>query len=517
MTAIQPVVSSFSGNWDHIIESPIVGKDVLELLSSSMYVNPLSIFREYVQNATDSIEEALALDLLNDREIGRVDIRVDPEKRTVQIRDNGTGLSRSVFTTTLIALGASRKRGTKARGFRGVGRLAGLGYCQELVFRSRSAGEQEINEMRWDCRRLKSILRDPHFREDVEDLIKEVVSVQRTAGDDTSLHFFEVELSGIVRHGDDRLMNAQVIRDYLSQVAPVPFSPEFNYGTQIKSAMRSKVNVGGVLIYLDGNREPLFRPHNNEFQVRRGVLDRFSGVRFFDISGADNTIAASGWILDHGYLGAIDNTASIKGLRLRSGNMQVGESDVLDYLFNEPRFNSWAVGEIHVLDDRILPNGRRDHFEQSTHFNNVLSQLTPIAQDLSRRCRQSSIRRNTIRHFDMAFARVTNNVSIVRQGVLGARERQRLQKETSAELKEMEKSCSGSSLNSADRARLLASLRNIRRRWEKVLGADRHNGTLNRLRGRERSILERLFTLVYECSPNRQSAKLLIDRILARI
>ena len=32
-----------------------VGKDVLELLSSSMYVNPLAIFREYVQNATDAM------------------------------------------------------------------------------------------------------------------------------------------------------------------------------------------------------------------------------------------------------------------------------------------------------------------------------------------------------------------------------------------------------------------------------------------------------------------------------
>ena len=32
-----------------------VGKDILELLSSSMYVNPLAIYREYVQNAVDAI------------------------------------------------------------------------------------------------------------------------------------------------------------------------------------------------------------------------------------------------------------------------------------------------------------------------------------------------------------------------------------------------------------------------------------------------------------------------------
>src|SRR5262245_54169699 len=136
MTANQPLLVSIKSNWENIAERPIVGKDVLELLSSSMYVNTLSIYREYVQNAADSIEEATALGLLTPRESGRVDILLDPDKRVVRIRDNGTGIDRAAFIKTLVNLGASRKRGTKARGFRGVGRLAGLGYCRELVFRS---------------------------------------------------------------------------------------------------------------------------------------------------------------------------------------------------------------------------------------------------------------------------------------------------------------------------------------------------------------------------------------------
>jgi len=36
----------------------IVGKDLLELLSSAMYVDPLTIYREFIQNATDAIDEA---------------------------------------------------------------------------------------------------------------------------------------------------------------------------------------------------------------------------------------------------------------------------------------------------------------------------------------------------------------------------------------------------------------------------------------------------------------------------
>src|SRR5580704_219494 len=177
-----------------------------------MYVNPLSIFREYVQNAADAIEEATALGLLSRRDAGRVDIRIDPDKRTVRIRDNGTGISKSAFTKTLVALGASRKRGTKARGFRGVGRLAGLGYSQELIFRSRFDGEPETSEMRWDCRRLKAILRDSTFDGNVEDLIRDVVRVHRRVEQEGQRHFFEVEMSGVVRHGDDRLVTVGAVR-----------------------------------------------------------------------------------------------------------------------------------------------------------------------------------------------------------------------------------------------------------------------------------------------------------------
>ena len=42
----------------------IIGKDILELLSSAMYVNPLTIYREYLQNSADSIDEGIKEGLL---------------------------------------------------------------------------------------------------------------------------------------------------------------------------------------------------------------------------------------------------------------------------------------------------------------------------------------------------------------------------------------------------------------------------------------------------------------------
>jgi hypothetical protein len=516
MSANQPVLVSIKTNWESIVERPVIGKDVLELLSSSMYVNPLSIFREYVQNAADAIEEASALGLLSRREAGRVDIRIDPDKRTIRIRDNGTGISKSAFTKTLVALGASRKRGTKARGFRGVGRLAGLGYCQELIFRSRFEGEREINEMRWDCRRLKSILRDSTFTGDVEDLIREVVRVQRHVGHESDRHFFEVELSGMIRHGDDRLVNSEAVRDYLSQVAPVPFSPSFQFGKKIDEALRERVNLGSVHIYFNDGDDPLFRPHQDVFQARKGVVDRFRDVQFYAIQGKDGELAAVGWVLDHGYLGAIDASASIKGLRLRSGNMQVGESNVLDELFIEPRFNSWAVGEFHVVDERIVPNGRRDHFEQNVHFGNLVSQLRPIAEGLSRRCRQSSIHRNVNRQFDVLSQQVAHNLSVISQGAIGEVDRKRIQRETVKEFKRMEKVGSHPILASEERVRIGRALNRYRRRLANVEKRQEHKA-LTGMNVRDKKIVTRVCSIVYECSANKGAAKLLIDRILSRL
>jgi molecular chaperone HtpG len=63
----------------------VVGKDILELLSSSMYVDPITIFREYIQNSADSIDQAREHGFLSPDERGHVDISLDAIGRTIKI------------------------------------------------------------------------------------------------------------------------------------------------------------------------------------------------------------------------------------------------------------------------------------------------------------------------------------------------------------------------------------------------------------------------------------------------
>lgn len=121
-------------SWHRSTSPVIVGKDLLGLLSSSMYVDPLTIYREYVQNAADAIDEARRVGLLSPSDDGRVDIFIDPIKRTVRIRDNGTGISRDKFEERLTGFGTSLKRGTEAEGSVGSGGWRGWVTAKNCFF-----------------------------------------------------------------------------------------------------------------------------------------------------------------------------------------------------------------------------------------------------------------------------------------------------------------------------------------------------------------------------------------------
>ena len=119
--------------------SPFVGAHVLESITAGMYDNPLMAYREYVQNSSDAIDQAIAEGRLEPDQ-GRIDIQIDGEKRCITIEDNGTGVSSQEAFDLLGDLGASPKDGTSERGFRGIGRLGGLGYCECIRFETRRLG-----------------------------------------------------------------------------------------------------------------------------------------------------------------------------------------------------------------------------------------------------------------------------------------------------------------------------------------------------------------------------------------
>ena len=78
----------------------------------------------------------------------------------------------------MLSLGASGKRGTDARGFRGWERLSGLGYVQKLIFRSRSAGDDKVHEASWDGRTIKGILSTETETNDLKSIVSEAIELK---------------------------------------------------------------------------------------------------------------------------------------------------------------------------------------------------------------------------------------------------------------------------------------------------------------------------------------------------
>jgi hypothetical protein len=497
--------------------SPVtIGQDLLELLSNSMYVDPRAIYREYVQNAADSIDEACRTGLLPNTDSGRVEISINTGNRTIRIRDNGTGIGQEMFEELLTAFGASPKRGTHARGFRGIGRVAGLGYCQELIFCSRASGESDIHEMRWDGRSIKAILRNTDSTSHLEDLVNNVVSIRDVDGKGWPDHFFEVEMRGVVRQKNDSLLNNLSIYDYLSEVAPVPFSPDFAFGEEIASALSTHISLSNLDIRIEGISGPVYRPHRNELQVRGGVHDHFTDVEVRSIPASDNQDGAIAWLLHHGYKGAIHNS-QISGLRLRSGNIQVGGNDVLEELFPERRFNSWTVGEIHIVDKRVIPNGRRDNYEQNVHFNHLTNHISPIARQISARCRQSSILRNLVQDFHRCETLVREKLQAIRQGGLGSTARQKQLHDIDELIIKMRKIMAHNLLHADVQKSLKRLVDKAEKKSVKMRMYDGIAKPLAQLSPNKRNAYQKIIALIYECSSNQANAHSLVERILRKL
>ena len=135
----------------------VVGKYTLESLTNGMYSSPLDLYREYIQNAVDSIDDAVRSGLV-DKKNSRIDISVNTETASISIKDNGCGICKENAERLLVDIGNSKKSRSLSRGFRGIGRLAGLGYCDSLSFITTAQGEAEKTIITFDAKQLKKLL-----------------------------------------------------------------------------------------------------------------------------------------------------------------------------------------------------------------------------------------------------------------------------------------------------------------------------------------------------------------------
>lgn len=362
-----------------------IGKNILDNLTTGMYSDSRVIYREYIQNACDQIDLAVKMNILAQGE-GQVDIYIDNSKRYISILDNATGVKSESFIENLGDIANSNKQIGQNKGFRGIGRLCGLAYCKTLKFKTSYLGESVASVMTCDAKKMRDMLVEN--KKYTIDEIWEAIVKYDTAPEEEDKHYFEVEMIDINRENTD-LLDEKRIKEYLDFVAPVPYKNTFILRSSIYAHAR---DIGCTIdeYYVQINGQQIFKEYTTKIKEQSGVnlknYDDISKLEFKDFYDEDGHLLAWMWYGLSRFEKSIPKVNQMRGIRVRSGNIQIGNDDVVQDLFKESRGNYYFVGEIFAEDDKLIPNSQRDYFNENetrvkfedelrTYFYDVLHRL----------------------------------------------------------------------------------------------------------------------------------------------
>lgn len=361
------------------------GMYLLETLTSGMYNDPLSIYREYIQNAVDSIDSA------SDKRGKKVQITLVPNEKKIVIYDNGPGIKASKAEEILSGIGISHKAGKGYRGFRGIGRLGGIAFSDKVIFRTKAKGEKVESIQVWDCRKLRKFISSPQNSSlSIQDLFLSSTTFTLSKSSEINKSFFEVTLDKVTSFRN-YIFDLKKVREYISQVAPVNFDEtNFSHSFQINKFLKTKISDYRYY-QISLNDKQIFKPYSDRVKVSKGGFDNLIDIKNFSIM-INGKPSAYGW---HGirknFVGSITKGECLSGVRVRSGNILIGDPNLLNKCFRESRFNSYIVGEIHVVSPELVPNSRRDDFidnEAKNKFYNEVEKI--IGLPISRAIRMNS-------------------------------------------------------------------------------------------------------------------------------
>ena len=398
--------------------NPVIGRQVLDIITSGMYDDPLMIYREYIQNAVDSIDLAIERQILHSDE-GEITIEISGFNRSIRIEDNGIGIPNSEAKPVLINLGCSPKEGLNLRGFRGIGRLGGLAYCDLLRFETRSRAQEEVAVVEWDKKYLDEELRGVKKKATLIDAIKKVSrGFLRQPQKGEPNHFLRVELINVQKFHSDNLMDIKKVGEYLSQVAPVPYDPsKFSFANKLQEHFSRIQDFKSYKIYLNG--EELFRPYEDGVRISNDRKDTITDAECFEFLDKKGNPLALGWYAKTNFMASLPSQVAMRGIRVRQGNIEIGDEYFLSDIYKERRFATWNIGEIHIWNHNLTPNARRDGFEQTENYERFLEQANALGRYLSTQCRKHSIERSLnirLENEISGLERLVNNLKFIIDG-----------------------------------------------------------------------------------------------------
>lgn len=357
-----------------------IGKNVIENLTTAMYENLLIVYREYIQNAADSIDKAVAQGLI-DRNSAEIYVEIDSNKRYISIEDNGAGIITADFQRIMSSIADSTKDSGENKGFRGIGRLGGISTCRELRFSCSAQGENCQSIVVWDAKKVRDILNDDTQNPDAATLVDSVTAYDKQPCDPAK-HFFKVELIDIEKSASE-LLDESEIKRYLRSVAPLPYANSFIFNSKIHDfALENGFVIDEYNVFVNGDR--LFKDYRTRlYEDKNGqkvTYDEIIDVKFEIFKDSNGDVLGWMWYGISRFEKQIPVINEMRGIRLRKGNIQIGnEQTFLEHdFYKEPRGYLYLIGEVFAVHTELRPNARRDYF----NINDCCREFEHSLQDL---------------------------------------------------------------------------------------------------------------------------------------
>jgi len=376
------------------------------ILSEDLYPRKLEVVREYIQNASDALDDFRPVaELIEDR--AEPVIKISVQGRSLVIFDTGTGMD-ALDMPKLKRIAYSEKRQGEEAGYKGIGRLAGIAVADKLKISSTSYGDSKLHTFEFlagDMRDDVSSKKKSGQQEPASVVINRHTKISTTDIDPES-HYTMVELRDI-RESCLEILETDALHEYIADIAPVGFAPddEFKYGSMISDDLLQHVpdySPKNVYLSSGGERTRIYKPYNNSMML--------SPPKFFEILDPDERkhTLAYGWYATKGreMLGktkpagkifAVDGKDAeekhrFAGLVYKLFGFSIGDRTLPQRTLWTTTQNraQWFTGEIHIVDKRVQPTTDRSNFIENEWRAKLYEDGREFAQKLNKEAQRIS-------------------------------------------------------------------------------------------------------------------------------
>lgn len=339
-----------------------IGAEILPILTRGIYRDTLDALREYIQNAIDA-------------RAARIDISIDPD--VVSVTDDGTGMTEAEARKA-IRLGISDKNVLVDVGFRGIGIYSSYNLCDSLELFTKSQREETTYRIYFDFKYIRlQLLAEQEQRSQgkppqlyLERLLEESVFMEPATEGIINGHGTKVIMTGILPESYRRLNDWNQVVDYLQNVVPLPFSPQFKYGSVITEKFAEEgYKLLSLNLQMNNRTETLYRPYIDE-------IFKFGGKHepmFFDIKDSKQTFGFA-WVCVNDARETIKDL-KVRGLLMKKLQFSIGDRRYLEPYFGRTVYSRRITGEVIIKHPNFIPNAARSDFENNSTFQAFLEVL----------------------------------------------------------------------------------------------------------------------------------------------